>query len=81
MAVAVALIGQGVKANDYATMCGNAISRQTHALRRLERVMGQSEERLRPWGYVIELKAPRRRLVRGPVVVDYIILATFTLAF
>jgi hypothetical protein len=65
MPVAVTLIGQEVKARDYATMCGNAISRQTDALWRLGRVMmGQSEERLRPWGYryVIELKV--RRLVR-----------------
>jgi hypothetical protein len=47
MAVAVALIGQEVKANDYDTMCENAISRQTRALwRLLRRVMGQSEESL-----------------------------------
>jgi hypothetical protein len=77
MAVAVALIGQKVKGNDYATMCENAISRQTHALLRLGRVMGQSEERLRPWGYVIELKARAAWVVHR---FAYIIIVTFPLA-
>ena len=67
MAVAATLIGQEVKARDYVTMCGNAISRQTNALLwRLRRVMvmGQSEdeEPLRPREYVIELGAPPRAL-------------------
>lgn len=66
MAVAATLIGQEVKARDYVTMCGNAISRQTNALWRLRRVMvmGQSEdeEPLRPREYVIELGAPPRAL-------------------
>jgi hypothetical protein len=63
MAVAVALIGQEVKANDYATMCGNAISRQIHALWRLRASDGTKRGAFTTWGYVIELtvwRAPPR---------------------